>query len=366
MAQTATSDGAVMETANAQDRMIDDLAALLGAEDDTSPPEEERRDRAAVDEEQATEEVDAAPQEESDADEDMESERAEDEVDEGSEEEPDDERWMPQSLEEIAEALERPVEEVLSSLKVKTKVDGVDGEATLKDVLKSYQLESALNKRLEAYANERKQFEQYAKGAAEQLQQRLQDAQTWAETVEQMVLADYQSVDWSELKENDPTEYLLTQQKMQAQWAQAQQVKKQVEERRQKQQQEQMGQTQAQWNAYLQDQMRQLQAAIPDVQEVNKTLQYLRSMGASDQELSQISDHRVVVMAHKAMQYDQMKQKADPKVKQMKTKPKFVPPGSRKSPQAASVKRQNETFKRAKKLQTDEAWTEALEARLFS
>lgn len=69
-------------------------------------------------------------------------------------------------------------------------------------------------------------------------------------------------------------------------------------------------------------------------------------------------------MALKAMRYDQMQTKADPKMKQMKTKPKFVKHGARKDPAQVSEKRKKAAIDRAKELQTDDARAEALLAKL--
>ena len=212
--ETATARG-VVDDATANENMINELAAFLGADE---PPKEEEPVHAAEETEEPTPEPEEEPQEETQAEDTEESERDEEETDEG--EKPDeDRRWMPHSLDELAEALETEPDQVALSLKVKTKIDGETGEATLSDLLKSYQLEGTLNKRLEAVANERKELEAARQNEIQALQAKYQEANNMVSAAEQMVFAEYQSIDWTDLKENDPTEYLMQQQKLQERYS---------------------------------------------------------------------------------------------------------------------------------------------------
>ena len=77
-------------------------------------------------------------------------------------------------------------------------------------------------------------------------------------------------------------------------------------------------------------------------------------------------DHRLWVIARKAMMYDQVQTKANPKMKKMKSKPKFVPPGARRTQQAVSEKSKKASFANAMKSQTEDAWVDAIEKHLFS
>lgn len=366
--ETATARG-VVDDATANENMINELAAFLGADE---PPKEEKQVRTA-EEEEPTLEAEAEPQEEPEAEDTDESERNEDENDEG--EEPDeDKRWMPHSLEELAEALETEPDQVALSLKVKTKVDGETGEATLSDLLKSYQLEGTLNKRLEAVANERKEFEAARQNEIQALQTKYQEASNMVSAAEQMVFAEYQSIDWTDLKENDPTEYLMQQQKLQERYSAINQVKGQMEQERQQEAQKQQEMTQQQVAQYIAGERDAAYKFIPEwkdekVQkaEYGQLREYLKSTyGVNDQQMNNTLDHVSWVNAYKAMKYDQIHSKADPKAKQLKNKPKFVPPGSRQNRQSASEKQRKSSFDKAKKLQTEEAWTQAIEQRLFS
>jgi len=370
--KTATAQG-VVEDAKSDNQIIDELANFLGVQDE--PPVEEEPTQAAQEEEDSTVNDDEDLSRETEADQDMDvSERDESDDDEGEPvdgEPAEDERWMPESLEELAEALEVEPDVLNKAIKVHTKVDGEEGEATLGDLLKSYQLEGTLNKRLEAVANERKQFETVRNEQLQTLQQKAQEADDLVSAVEQMLVADFQSVDWSDLQENDPTEYLMQQQRLQQRYAQLQTAKKQIEDTRKTDAEKMQQDNQQAVQQYLQQQAGALVEKIPEWRDHSKMQEglkqvadYMKSQGVSDQELAMIADHRIYVMAQKAMMYDNVQTKANPKAKKMKSKPKFVPPGARKNKAGTSEKAKKAAFNRAKKLQTDDAWTEALMQKL--
>lgn len=367
--ETATARG-VVDDATANENMINELAAFLGADE---PPKEKEPVRAAEEEEEPTPEMEGEPQEETETEDKELSERDEEETDEG--EEPDeDKRWMPNSLEELAEALETEPDQLALSLKVKTKIDGETSEATLKDLLKSYQLEGTLNKRLEAVANERKEFEAARQNEVQALQAKYQEVGDMLSAAERMVFNEYQSIDWTDLKENDPTEYLIQQQNLQERYSKINQVKGQMEQERQQEFQKQQEKQQQDVVQYVNTQREAVFKFLPEWRdekaqkaELGSLREYLKgTYGVTDQQMDNTLDHVSWVNAYKAMKYDQMHSKADPKAKQLRNKPKFVPPGSRQGRQSASEKQRKTSFDKAKKLQTEEAWTQAIEQRLFS
>jgi len=368
MSEAATQEKGVAEMSDAE--MLQSLTEMFDAE---VPSDEPGGEQTAEDVEPTVDEQvdDGDALEETEADEDTDESEVDDQLEDEDEESSDDEKWTPKSLEELAEALETTPEDLTTVLKVKTKVDGQEGEATLKDVIKSYQLEKTLNGRLEAHANERKQFEAESSKAVQTLQERLQDVESTASAMEQLLFSEYQSVDWSDLKENDPTEYMLKQQEMRDQYARINQVKAKLKEDGEKAIQEQQQAFMQQNQQRLEWEKQALLEKIPDWKDEERAKEgmteisnYMRGLGFNDQELASIMDHRAFVIINKAMRYDQMQTKADPKMKQMKTKPKFVKPGARKDPSKASAKRKSDAMSRAKKLQTDEAWAEALLAKL--
>lgn len=364
MSDTATDTGVVHKT---DSDVVDELAAFFDV--DENQPSQDDEVQTARDEDESTGETDDSLMEtEAEGQDAPERNETEDEGEEPAE----DERWMPQTLNDLAEALETDLDTVTRQIKVRTKLDGEEGEATLADVLKSYQLEGTLNKRFEAAAKERQEFEADRAKTMQTLQEKTQEAENLVSAMEQLVVSDYQSVDWADLKENDPTEFLMQQQRLQQKFADVQSAKNKIEANKKQDTEKQQQEYRANLEQYAKAERARLEEKIPEWRDASKmqeglsqVSQYLKSQGATDQEIGTIVDHRVYVMARKAMMYDQMQSKADPKVKQMKTKPKFVPPGKRTTVQEVSEGNQKRSFAKAKKLQTDDAWADALEQRLF-
>jgi len=348
--------------------MIDELAAFLGGADEGQPPKDEQA-TAAEDEELSTADGDDTLQE-TEAEATDEAERDEEDAGEGDEPAAD-ERWMPGSLDELAEALETDLDTLTGGIKVQTKMDGEEGEATLAELLKTHQLDGTLTKRSQALAGERKEFEANRAEQLQALQQKAQEADDLVSAMEQEVLADYQSVDWQELQQNDPTEFLMTREQLQQRFARIESFKTKIREQRAAVAEKQQSEMQEYLKGVAKSQHEMLVDAVPEWSDDTKrekgiadVKSYMKTLGATDEEVNSVVDHRVYVIARKAMMFDQMQGKANPKAKKLKTKPKFVPPGVRKSKQDASVSKQKKTFAKAKQLQTDDAWAEALQAKL--
>ena len=347
--------------------MLNSLTAMFDAEmlpDD--PKEGEPAEEVEPTIEVAEVADDGDPSQDTEAEPDTEIQaQAEQETEE--QESSDGEQWTPNSLDDLAEALEMAPDKVAEAMKLKVKVDGVEGEATLKDVIKSYQLEQTLHSRLSAQAEERKAFETQLNELSTTLNERLTEASSSVEAIEMLMAEEYQSVDWEGLKESDPTEYMLKQQEIRDKFARLQQKKAEITQARAGEMQKQQEESRAGFDTYLKQQKQLLIEKVPewsDEKQLKTDLtaiqDYMRSMGTTDQEIQKIVDHRVFLMALKAMRYDQVNAKAEPKMKQMKSKPKFVKPGIRKDPATVSEKRKKDAFKRAKNANTDDAWAEAL------
>lgn len=348
--------------------MVDELARMFDVE---ALPDTEQDDQPA-EEVEATVEDDEATSEETEADDDTEVEATEEDGADEAEDSDDDSKWMPGSLEELAEALETEPERVLESLKVKIKTDGKEGEATLKDVVANYQIRKTLDQRLEAYANERKSFEEQSSGRLQQLDAKLKDADDTVGALESLLFQEYQGINWGELKADDPTEYMLKQQEMRDRYMSLQEAKSTLKAQRESEVKKQQEEFQKTLPQIIQKQVEMSLQKIPEWKDEGKRNADLTAMktylindlGFTEQDVASVVDHRVVAMALKAMRYDSMQTKADPKLKQMKTKPKFAKPGARKDPGQTSAKKKQAAFDRAKKVQTDDAWAEALLAKL--
>lgn len=269
---------------------------------------------------------------------------------------PEDTKWMPNSVTELAEALEVDSKELLDRLKVQTKVDGEVGEATLADVVKTHQLEKHLTRRSEQLAQERKEAEEQIAAQRQEYEQKAQEAQDTLDAMEQMLAEDFQSVNWTELQQEDPTQYLITQQQMQQRFAGIQAKRSAIQEKRDADLKAQQEKDQEDFKRKAAEEKVMLSGSIPGwedpkgfqdgMAELSKYL--VEDVGFRSGEWGGVIDHRAYVIAHKAMKYDRLMADAKPKKQQLKAKPKFVPPGARKASQDADATRVAKLRERSK------------------
>lgn len=149
-------------------------------------------------------------------------------------------------------------------------------------------------------------------------------------------LGQQQQMDWNALAKSDPAAWVEQRnlyEQRQAAYQQAMQQRQAVASQIQAEQANQ-------YQTFLQAQQQELLAKLPGwkdgakakaEREALKT--YLKGEGFDDQSISGISDHRAVVMARKAMLYDQMVSKASAASKRVATLPaKVERPGVAEAP----------------------------------
>lgn len=181
------------------------------------------------------------------------------------------------------------------------------------------------------------------KAAQAQSQQALQERQAYAQNLSRMqvqlegALAEQnQSVNWQQLLEHDPQQYL--QQKHL--WEQRQAALQQNYAEQQKIAQIHQAEQSNRFQSYLQSQQQELLAKLPEWKDESKAKadkvalrEYLMSQGYDEQSVSSVADAKAVVLARKAMLYDQMISKAQVATKKVATLPSKVErPGSGANP----------------------------------
>ena len=221
---------------------------------------------------------------------------------------------------EAAEAQSDEGEELLYQV----VVDGEQREVSQAELVKSYQLEAAAQKRLSQAAEERKSLEadrttinslkqQYEQALALQQEQLAHEAEGGL-TPQQ----------WEELRQADPNEYILR--KQDAQDAQ-QQIAAIQQER------------EALKAEFVAQQREKISELIPEWQDTEVATRETRgimaageALGFTSEELGSVVDARMVALLRKAHLYDELKSTAVITAKQVKSKPKMLKPGASKAP----------------------------------
>lgn len=215
----------------------------------------------------------------------------------------------------------------------KVKVDGQDVEVTEAELLAGYSRQSDYSKKTAALAQERQQLQTAAQAAAAERQQH----QAQLAQLSQVLGAQLQEqsrIDWQQLLENNPQEYLK-----QRHLFEQRQAALQTAQRAQQQATAQAQQEQAQqFQQRLQTEHQALLDKLPDWKDADKAKaeqvkvrEYLKSQGFNDDEVGNVADHRAVLMARKAMLFDELQAKAAANAEKVKSlpAPRVLQPGAR-------------------------------------
>ena len=273
---------------------------------------QESEDKPEVTDEQENEEVVAQ------ADEETESEEVEEESDE-------DEL-------EATEEDDEDSDEVEEAQTFKVKANGEEQDVTLDELVEGYQKGSDYTKKSQHLAEQRKAVEEhaYAIQEAQSLRDEYHARLGQVQEVLQNNAEEY--VDLDVLKENDPIAYAVavaerTENSKKLQAVQQEQVRLSEESKAyHSQQQAQFVQAQAK---LLSEKMKDFSNPKKAEQLKGEIRNFGKSIGFTDNELSQVYDHRHVMVMQKAMEYDKL-QKANPSVtKKLSKAPKMSKKGNK-------------------------------------
>lgn len=212
----------------------------------------------------------------------------------------------------------------------KVKVDGQEIEVTQDELLNGYSRQQDYTKKTMELAEQRKQIEQTAAQVQAERQQYQNQLAQMSQALGQ-ALHEQQNIDWHALLENDPVEYLKQRhlfEQRQAAFGQAQAEQQRLADQAQRDNTVQM-------QTRLQDEHQALLAKFPEWKdeakakaEKEQVRKYLESSGYKPEEIGQAVDHRAIVLARKAMLFDQLiAQQKDAAKKVEKLPPKVERPG---------------------------------------
>ena len=220
------------------------------------------------------------------------------------------------------------------------KVDGEDVSVTLDELMKGYSRTSYFHKKLSELDRERKSLETEIndiRSERERLSRMLPELEAELEKGNQ-------EPDWDKLFQEDPIEFV----RQEALWRTRKEKKEKLLQERQRLLQTQQAEQMKVIQQRVKEEGERLVTALPEwknpdtaANEKAKLLEYGLSMGYSENELSQLYDHRAVLLLHKARLYDE----GQSKVKNLQAKPTPVKPAK-----AGNIPVQRNThFDKAKK-----------------
>lgn len=223
----------------------------------------------------------------------------------------------------------------------KVKASGEEVEVELDELIKGYQQGADYTKKSQALAEQRKALE----AERQHLEYVKQERQAYAQKLQALdsfLSQQNQGVNLDVLKETDPIGYAVA-------VAEQSQREKQLAVVRAEQQrlaQQQQSEHQASLQNHLRQESEKLTSLIPELatpqgDAVRKQIRdYAKSIGWSDQELSQLYDSRAVVTLYNGMKYQQL-QKSKPEVnKKLQAAPKMMRSGTSVPPVKSSGDKQ--------------------------
>ena len=282
----------------------DVFTEMLDAEESNDKPEVENEEVAT----EAVEETD--------------EEALEEEVEEESEDEP-------EATDEEDESEEVEVEERKT---YRVKASGVEKDVTLDELVSGYQKSTDYTQKSQTLAEERTKVEAHAQEIQNAMRTREAYAQKLSQVEQYLTSQAKPSENLEELKENDPIQYAIT-------VAEQTEANKKINTIRQEQQkvaQEQQHYRLQQQNQVVANEALMLSEKVKEFSDPKKAEQikndirsFGKSVGFSDQELSQVYDHRHVLILQKAMEYDKLQQSKAGVNKKMSNAPRMAKKGKR-------------------------------------
>ena len=238
------------------------------------------------------------------------------------------------------EAVEEPT-------KYRVKANGEELEVSLDELLNGYSRTADYQKKTQSLAEQRKAVEVERSKIAETAKVRDTYAQR-LQVIEQMLQQQSGTEDLTQLRENDPIGYALAVADRSEKEKQLQAIRAE----RQRVQQEQAQQQSQVLQSHVQQEQQKLVDLIPEFKDEAKAevirrdiRVYAKSIGFSDQELSQVYDSRAVTALYKSMMYDKLVAGKSGTLKKVQSAPKTLRPGT-SNPKNSDQEAQKKDFER--------------------
>ena len=229
------------------------------------------------------------------------------------------------------------------------KIDGEERNVTADELVKSYQLEQAAQKRMQEAASERKQAEAERQAIA---QQREQYEQALNVLSQQLTVQEPTQEYWEQLYKEDPLEYVKQRDAIRDRKEHLAKVQQEQMRVQQEKHQEMMRAHQE----HLANEQKRLLERIPEwrneetaTREKQAVIQYAQRIGFTEQELQNASDSRAIETLRKAYLYDELMAKKPVAKKKVAKAPKVTKAGKPTSKAQVSANRKSQALNRLKK-----------------
>ena len=248
-----------------------------------------------------------------------------------------------------AEETEYQEEAVEESPKYRVKANGEELEVSLDELLNGYSRTADYQKKTQSLAEQRKSVE----AERVKIDEAARTRDTYAQRLQviEQLLSTQDTENLQELKESDPIAYAIKV----AERSEREKQLQAVQAERQRVSQEQQALQGQRLHQHIQAEQEKLKSAIPDFKDEAKAevirrdiRSYAKSIGFSDQELSQVYDSRAVQTLYKAMQYEKLVAGKAGATKKVASAPKTLKPGT-SNPQSSEQEAKKKDFAQLRK-----------------
>lgn len=258
----------------------------------------------------------------------------------------------------------------MDSLEIPVKINGEEGRAKLADLKASYQIKEAAEARLKE-AKERARAEiQAVAEKREQLQSQFAIVGSLIDKAEKSFTKDESGVDWERLRQQDPAEWAAKREEFKQRREEIERLKREAVDSYKSTAAQAENEMRERQQQYLQEQAQQLVEKLPEWKdpetakaEKTAVAEYLLNQGFTQEDISAASDHRMVILARKAMLYDRGKDKAEVAQKKVTKIPKVLKPGATKPQEQINIERQNQAKAKLKATGSIETALELMRSR---
>ena len=227
----------------------------------------------------------------------------------------------------------------------KVKVAGQELDVTLDELKSGYSRDADYRRKTEELSLQRQQFQSEAEKQRQDYSNKLNELNQLMSLAQNQLNAEIASVDLEKLYEEDPVEAARVEHKLKRK---QEKLVEAVEKTRAEQQK--------QLEEIIKIQQKELTTKLPEFSDPEKSSQlksqmrsYLNSFGFQDQEISQIYDHRIVMLINDAMKYRNM-QKLKPNLASKIAKPgKVLTSGIKKDKSDVAFEKRKEKLNRLRK-----------------
>ena len=224
------------------------------------------------------------------------------------------------------------------SLELDVKINGEPGKAKLLDLVNSYQTQTAAEQRLTEAKEKAKEITNELAAEREKLTEQSAVVASLLSEEKEAINAEFQALESGNLANVDPADYAAKRLKLQDKQVKLQQKIEKAANAYHASIATNQAEAEENLKAYKEQEHASLLEAIPDWKnpdtmkaEGGELFTYLTESGIPAEEAGNILDHKVIVLARKAMLYDKVQSKAEPAKKKLKLIPKTLKPGAASS-----------------------------------